>query len=605
VANHAKNTWDELESAVSKAADGGAGFETVINAQKTALDGLVAAAKTAVVAADAAADAAADLSAANAEQIRLRNELERAARNPTYSGPSVRSLELELDAAEKAAKEAEEKAKAAKEAEEKALAAKKAAEEAVAKAKLAADKAAADLLAKEKAKRATARKKIEAERSKATDAINKVQEDAQQNSKDIDKSNTDINSAYKKAVDELAKVDKNLALLREKENQALKALDQTRQELISVSQQLKTAESKKDDSIAKLVQATVNQEKIESQIKSNQATLIDTEKKIVLAEKVLAEVTAKYEKTLAIEKSAIAKASESKRAADDAYSIWQASLNSPRLVTSNLKSSQQLVDESQSANAQSALSKLKELYDTAQRKYDQDKAIADKASADVALAKQAVDVSKRTVASQQLLKKNLQTSISKLSTELTKAKKITKNAIDEKTAAVRSYSAAESKVASIKTKLTQSEIDYESAQAETKYTYENYSSQTRQVSALKKLSDFSKDSVENMKDVISSIQDEANNLRDLKIVDFLNDNEKLSKVALPIFVVTFTAITSGIVYALLRRRRKNPKVYTVDPEIDEFLENHRKKQERAAKRAAAKKAPVKKAAKKKVAKKKP
>ena len=55
--------------------------------------------------------------------------------------------------------------------------------------------------------------------------------------------------------------------------------------------------------------------------------LIDTEKKIVLAEKVLAEVTVKYEKTLAIEKSAIAKAGESKRAADDAYSIWQASLN--------------------------------------------------------------------------------------------------------------------------------------------------------------------------------------------------------------------------------------------------------------------------------------
>jgi topoisomerase IA-like protein len=108
-----------------------------------------------------------------------------------------------------------------------------------------------------------------------------------------------------------------------------------------------------------------------------------------------------------------------------------------------------------------------------------------------------------------------------------------------------------------------------------------------------------------MKDVISSIQDEANNLRDLKIVDFLNDNEKLSKVALPIFVVTFTAVTSGIVYALLRRRRKNPKGVTIDPEIGKILENHRKKQERAAKRAAVKKAPVKKAATKKTAKKKP
>jgi hypothetical protein len=605
VANNAKNTWIAVDLAVSTAPSGGDDYLAVINTQVSTINVLVAASRTAADAADAAADAAADSSAATAEQIRIRNELERAARNPTYSGPSVRSLELELAAAEKTAKEAEEKAKTAKEAEEKALAAKKAAEEAAAKAKLAADKAAADLLAKEKAKRAAARKKIEAERSKATDAINKVQDDAQQNAENIDKSDTDINLAYKKAVDELAKVDKNLALLKEKENKALKALDQTRKELISVSQELKTAENKKDDSIAKLVQASINQVKIESQIKISQATLVETEKKVVLAEKVLAETTVRYEKTLAVEKAAIAKATESKRAADDAYSIWQSSLNAPRLVSSNLKSSLPLVDESQSANAQSALSKLKELYDNAQRKYDQDKAIADKASADVALAKQAVDVAKRTVASQLLLKKDLQTSISKLGTELTEAKKITKSATDEKTAAVSSYSAAESKVASIKTKLTQSEIDYESAQAETKYTYENYSSQTKQVGALKKLSDFSKNSVENMKDVITSIQDEANSLRDLKIVGFLNDNEKLSKVALPIFVLTFTAVTSGVVYAFLRRRRKNPKVYTVDPEIDEFLEIHRKKQERAAKRSAVKKAPVKKAAKKKVVKKKP
>jgi len=610
VANNTKTTWEEVSSALASTDD--SDYETVINIQISAVEGVVAASNAAAVAAVVASDAAAVASDAAAELIRIRNELiaaqERAAGSPTYSGPSVTSLELEVAVAEKAAKEAEEKAKAAKEAEEKAKAAEEAAEEAAAKAKLAADKAAADSLAKEKAekaKRAAARKKIEAERSKAIDAINKIQDNSQKNAEDINKSDTDINSAYKKAVDELAKVDKKLALLREKENQALKALNRTKQELISVSQQLKTTEKKKDDSIAKLVQASVNQEKIESRIKSNKVTLIDTEKKIGLSEKVLAEATLKYEKTLAIEKAAIAKAGESKRAADDAYSSWQASLNTQRLVSSNLKSSQPVVDEPQIANAQSAPSKFKELYDIAQRQYDQDKATADKASADSASAKQAVDVAKRTVASQQLLKKNLQSSLSKLVTELTEAKKVTKSAIDEKNAAVRSYSAAESKVASIKTKLTQSEIDYDSAQVETKYTYENFSSQTRQVGALKKLSDFSRNSVENVKDVISSIQDEANSLRDLKIVDFLNDNEKLPKIALPIFVVTVTAVTLGIVYALLRRRRKTPKAYTVNSEIGEFLENYRKKQERAAKRAAVKKAPVKKAAKKKTSKKKP
>ena len=308
-------------------------------------------------------------------------------------------------------------------------------------------------------------------------------------------------------------------------------------------------------------------------------------------------------------KAALSKAAESKRVADNAYSVWQASLNAPRLMAAKSESAPTFTDEPQTANAQSALSKFKEQYDLAQRQYEQNKAIADKASAEVVFAKQAVDAAKRTLNSRITLKKNLQASISKLGTDLTEAKKVTKIAFDEKTAAVKIYSTAESKVASIKSKLTQSEINYQSAQAETKYAYENFSSQTNQVTSLKKLSEFSKNSVENVKDVINSIQDEANNLRNLKVVDFLNDNEKLSKVALPIFVITFTAVTAGSIYAILRRRRKNPKVFTVDPEIEAFLENHRKKQERAAKRTAvkkapAKKAPVKKTAKKKVAKKK-
>jgi hypothetical protein len=113
-----------------------------------------------------------------------------------------------------------------------------------------------------------------------------------------------------------------------------------------------------------------------------------------------------------------------------------------------------------------------------------------------------------------------------------------------------------------------------------------------------------------VKDVFNSIQDEANSLRDLKIVDFLNDQSNLSKVALPVLIIgaSLAAVTS--IYAMFKRRRKSPKVNEVDPEIENFLESFRKKQERAEKRAAAKKvplkkAPVKKALAKKAAKKKP
>ncbi len=563
-----------------------------------AFQNVAAASNDAADAAVAAAAAAARESAAQAAAIRAREEAqaaaERAARNPSYSGPSVRSLELEAIAAEKAAKEAEQKAKEAKEAEEKALAEKEAAEKAAAQAKAAADKAAAEALAQEKAKRNAARKKIQTEQAKAIEAISKVQEGSKQDAGNVDKSDSDINTAYKKAVADLAKVDKKLALLRDKEEQALAILNKTKQELISVTSNVKAAAKEKDLAIAKVAEANFALEKIENEIKSNKAGQIETDKRIAQAEKLVTESTAKYEKFLAVAKTAIAKAAESKRAAESAYTLWQNSINAPRILSSNLTSGKPTSDDAQTANAQSALSKFKEQYDLAQKQYEENQALADKASADLRLARKAVETAKQNLASRKAFKKSLASAIIKLENDLVSAKKVAKSANEAKAKAVAKYTESENEFALVKSKMNQYELDYQSAQAETKYAYENFSSQTNQVTTLRKLSEFSKSSVENVKDVFNSIQDEANSLRDLKIVDFLNDKSNLSKVALPVLIIgtSLAAVTS--VYAVLKRRRKSLKVYEVDPEIENFLENYRKKQERAEKRAAAKKSPAKK-----------
>lgn len=531
-----------------------------------------------ITASNAAADAAAAAerdAAAQATAIRLRQEAEAAAalaaRNPSYSGPSVSSLDLAAAQAEKDAKETERKAKEAKAAEEKALAEKKAAEDAAAKAKAAADKAAADSLATEESKRSKARNQIAKDRVISKKVIEKIQSDAQKNTEKINKSAIDIKSAYELALDQLVKVNKSVAMLKEKENVALSKLNQTKSELLTASNALQSATQKQGVAVAKQAEANYATIKIQNEIESNKKAIAENDKSIKVAQNTLTDATKKYERLSAIAQSATTKAAESKKAAESAYNAWQSSLNTTKLTASLTFSEPIAIDNPQTANAQSALSKLKEQYDLAQKQYEIEKAIADRAVAEANLAKQVLDTAKSNLETRIALKATLLSKIEKLTTDLSAAKNLLKTATAAKVIAVANYTKSENEYAIVKSKFSQSEITYQGAKADTKYEYENATSQNNQVVALRKLSEFSKNSVKTAKDVLNSIQDEAKKLENSQIVGFLNDNSNLATIPLPVFIIGISTVSVVSIFAYLRRRQRRSKMALIDQEILERL----------------------------------
>ena len=564
----AATTLESIETSggnsASLAAAALASFQNVAAASNTASN----------AAADAAAAAERD-SAAQATAIRLREEAEAAARlaarNPSYSGPSVSSLDLAAAQAEKDAKETERKAKEAKEAEEKALAEKKAAEDAAAKAKAAADKAAADSLATEESKRNAARNQIAKDRAVSKKIIQKIQGDAQKNTEKINKSAIDIKSAYELALDQLVKVNKSMALLKEKENVALSTLNQTKSELLTASNSLQSATQKQGIAVAKQAEANYATVKIQIEIDSNKKALAENEKNIKVAQTTLNDATKKYEKLNATAQSATAKATESKRVEEVAYNAWQSSLNATKLTASLTFSDSLPTDNPQTANAQSALSKLKEQYDLARKQYEIEKAFADKAVAEANLAKRVLETAKNNLEIRVSLKATLVTKIDKLTGDLTAAKNILKSATAAKVIAVANYTKSENEYAAITSKFRESEITYQSAKADTKYEFENATSQNNQVLALRKLSAFSKNSVAAAKDVLNSIQDEAKKLENSKIAGFLNDNSNLATIPLPVFIIGISVVTAVAIFAYLRRRQRRAKMSLIDQEIIERL----------------------------------
>ncbi|NDE23406.1 MAG: hypothetical protein EBZ96_11305, partial [Synechococcaceae bacterium WB9_3_282] len=348
-------------------------------------------------------------------------------------------------------------------AEEKALAEKKAAEDAAAKAKAAADKAAADSLAKEESKRNAARNQIAKDRAISKKVIQKIEADAQKNTEKINKSATEIKSAYDLALDQLAKVNKSLALLKEKENVALSKLNQSKSELLTASKSLQSATQKQDIAVAKQAEANFAISKIQFEIDNSKKILVENEKIIKVAQTELNDVTKKYEKLNATAQSATSKAAERKKAAEIAYNAWQASLNATRLTASLTVSDPAPTADPQTAAAQSVQSKLKEQYDLAQKQYEIEKEAADKAVAEANLAKQAVEQAKRKLDTHVSLKASLIAKIDKLNSDLPAAKSLLQTATAEKAIAVANYTKSENEYAAIKATLSQSEIDYQSA----------------------------------------------------------------------------------------------------------------------------------------------
>jgi len=575
VANSAKASTASARTALVSATTGGGDSVSFATAALASMRSVATASITASNAAANAAAAAERDATAQATAIRLRQEAEAAAalaaRNPSYAGPSVSSLDLAAAQAEKDAKETERKAKEAKAAEEKALAEKKAAEDAAAKAKAAADKAAADSLATEESKRNAARNQIARDRAISKKVIEKIQGDAQKNTAKINKSATDIKSAYELALDQLVKVNKSVALLKEKENVALSTLNQAKSELLTASNALQSATQKQGMAVAKQAEVNFATIKIQNEIESNKKAITENDKSIKVAQNTLIDANNKYERLSAIAQSATTKAAESKKAAESAYNAWQSSLNTTKLTASLTFSDPIATDNPQTANAQSALSKLKEQYDLAQKQYEIEKAIADRAVAEANLAKQVLDTAKSNLETRIALKATLLSKIEKLSSDLTAAKSLLKTATAEKAIAVANYTKSENEYAAIKSKFSQSEITYQSAKADTKYEYENATSQNNQVIALRKLSEFSKNSVKTAKDVLNSIQDEAKKLENSKIVGFLNDNSNLATIPLPVFIIGITAVSIVAIYAYLRRRQRRSKMAAIDREILEQL----------------------------------
>ena len=540
-------------------------------------------------ASNAAADAAAAAereSAAQAAAVRARQEADAAAAlaartssGSSSSGANVTSAETRAaqEAANRArelerqAQEAARLAAEAKAAEEKAFAEKKEAEEVAAKAKAAADKASADALAKEEAKRKAARNQIARDRAISKNEIQKIQDNAQKNTAKVNKSATDIKSAYELALDQLVKVNKNVALLKEKENIAFSKLNQTKSELLTASNSLQYATQKQGVAVAKQAEANYATIKIQNEIESNKKAITENDKSIKVAQNTLTDATKKYERLSAIAQSATTKVAESKKAAESAYNAWQSSLNTTKLTASLTFSDPIAIDNPQTANAQSALSKLKEQYDLAQKQYEIEKVIADRAVAEASLAKQVLDTAKSNLETRIALKATLFSKIEKLTTDLSAAKNLLKTATAAKVIAVANYTKSENEYAIVKSKFSQSEITYQGAKADTKYEYENATSQNNQVVALRKLSEFSKNSVKTAKDVLNSIQDEAKKLENSQIVGFLNDNSNLATIPLPVFIIGISAVSVVSIFAYLRRRQRRSKMALIDQEILERL----------------------------------
>jgi hypothetical protein len=91
-----------------------------------------------------------------------------------------------------------------------------------------------------------------------------------------------------------------------------------------------------------------------------------------------------------------------------------------------------------------------------------------------------VKVAKSDLESRISLKVTLLSKIEKLTSDLPAAKSLLKNSTAEKNTVVANYTKSENEYAAIKSMFNQSEIDYQRAKFDTKYAFENATSQNNQ-----------------------------------------------------------------------------------------------------------------------------
>jgi hypothetical protein len=540
----------------------------------------VAVASNAASNAAATAAAAADrASSAAAAVVRAREEAEAAAlaaRTPSSSASIASAQARAAQEAENKAKELERQAQEAarlaeeaKTAEKKATAEKLAAEEAAAKAKAAADRAAAESQTKEEAKRKAARNQIEKDKTTVKKLVEKIKDTAEKTGKSLNKSSEAINLAYESAISEAAKSNKALATLKKQESLALANLNYAKNELLALGNALKKAADNQKVAITEFGNAQYKVVQLQIEIDSTKSQLTSIGSEIKGLEVNYKELSTKYDSLNKVAQSAISAAEASKKNAEIAYKALLQATNSNNLVVKNLEvelnsDKENFIPE---ANATSALNKIIEAYQNAQKQANKDKVLADRATKDAATAREALLKAKQVFQNKQDERNSLEASLENLTLKLVVAKTELVSASAAKVKAVDSFTKASNKLAAVTDRFREKELLYESAKSNTKFEFENSSSKNNQVLALKKLSDWSKTSVAAAKDVITAIDEEVRNLENSQALDLLNQDISIGfiSISIPLFIFTVTAIAA--IYAYLARRKRRSKFDLVSNEM--------------------------------------
>lgn len=591
-----EQTWTDIVEAVDELDTNSLTYLETLEDLRSALDDQVDRSKAYADLQKADADAKDELARSEAAALRARQEADAAAalaaRRPTESSPSgavvssaetIAAQEAEARAREleKKAQEAAKLAAEAKELAEKAEAEKQAADKAAAEAKAKADKAAADAKSKEEAKRNAAKKQIARDKAAAKKLLEESKKSAIDNAKEVDKSSQTINSAYEQALTEAAKANKALAKLKEKEKSALSALNLAKNELLTLDKVLDKADLEQKQAIAQYGSSQYKLTAIQTSIDTNEKLLVVVDKEIKNLQSNYNQLQTKYESLDKAAQSAATKAAESKKKSDAAYKELMEASNSKSLVanTSNLNLNTNLEENIERFNATSSLEKLRQLYQSALDQANKDKALAERALRDLQIAREAAVKAKQSLDLKITQRSKLKSELITLNSQLKVAKDELAVATSIKVKAVSAYTVAANDLAQKTNKLREVEINYQDAQSETKYEFENANSRDDQVFFLRKLSELSKSSVAAAQDVIESIDEEFKNLESSQALDLITKDVQIGFVSTSIPVILFTAASAIAIYAYLARRKRRSKF---DLASDKTLARIREQQAAAA-----------------------
>ena len=223
------------------------------------------------------------------------------------------------------------------------------------------------------------------------------------------------------------------------------------------------------------------------------------------------------------------------------------------------------------ANATSALTKLKEQYQNAQNQANKDKALADRAVKDAAASRDAQLMAKQVYEIKVDERDSLKVNLENLNIKLTKSKSELKIVSSKKIKAVDDFTKAANNLAKVTDLFREKELNYQSAKLNTKYEYENSNSKNNQVLVLKKLSDWSKNSVATAKDLINAIDDEVKSLDNSQALDLINKDLQIGFISTSIPVILLTIATTAAIFAYLARRKRRSKFEEVDLDLLEKL----------------------------------